>query len=62
MKREEKFDFIKFLIVLGIGMMILSMFCDVQQQKSYLLQNTEIDTSIRQTPLYLPTLYGNMIV
>lgn len=27
MKKEEKFDFIKFLIVLGIGMMILSMFC-----------------------------------
>lgn len=27
MKKEEKFDIIKFLIVLGIGMMILSMFC-----------------------------------
>ena len=27
MKKEEKFDIIKFLIVLGIGMMTLSMFC-----------------------------------
>lgn len=27
MKKDEKFDIIKFLIVLGIGMMILSMFC-----------------------------------
>lgn len=27
MKKEEKFDIIKFLIVLGIGMMILSIFC-----------------------------------
>lgn len=26
-EKEEKFDVIKFLIVLGIGMMILSMFC-----------------------------------
>ena len=61
MKKEEKFDIIKFLIVLGICMMILSMFCRCTTQKSYLLQNIETDTSVKQIPLCLPTLYGCMI-
>lgn len=58
MKKEEKFDIIKFLIVLGIGMMILSMFCRCTTTK--VVPVTEYRD--RQIPLCLPTLYGCMIV